>query len=589
MRLNNLVKRPFLLAALTLLAACHDEEKPQPEHEGEGQLVVTVDNGDRQPLTLRIYGEGLEKPLECAVDEAIPETIFASWLPVGEYDVLVVPQATAEVAIGSTDRFASATATVRIPEGAATLPVLDTPVFTAVRSGITLAEGEDNALTLQPKDLRKILRLSVSAPEGLLAGTINATLSGIAQAVNLVTGETTTTATLGMQLPAPGTGSASRTTAGILGIAGAQNNETATGTGNHLLTLTWQSTDGKTLTYSEDVSQQLYKAWQSGADTLELAVTATSNVAIRLYTGILTRAGIDAFDQTPVCVAVGTTAGAYTECWDGTAGNDEITLQPERYYPADGSPLYLRSYYPAAPLENGSVHYTLTGQEDLLLSVEQSGSIANPFHPVKSPLTHRHLLSQLNFKIKLNGASDKYLIRSVKLNGLAQQARVDLFAETVEPIGQAGPVVIYTDPGTGGFPIVGGVVSLPGYVLVQPNAELTLDLVINIDGNPAHDKIFTNVPVNFTGGGTEGGNAYEVEISLEVPGEPDTPDDPNNLEDPESPDNPGTPDDPDNPNNPDIPDVPDKPQEPEASNGIKITITAKVTNWGTGENGGVEI
>lgn len=36
MRLNNLVKRPFLLAALTLLAACHDEEKPQPEHEGEG-------------------------------------------------------------------------------------------------------------------------------------------------------------------------------------------------------------------------------------------------------------------------------------------------------------------------------------------------------------------------------------------------------------------------------------------------------------------------------------------------------------------------------------------------------------------------
>ena len=36
MRLNNLVAKPFLLAAaFVLLAACHDDDKPEPEHEGE--------------------------------------------------------------------------------------------------------------------------------------------------------------------------------------------------------------------------------------------------------------------------------------------------------------------------------------------------------------------------------------------------------------------------------------------------------------------------------------------------------------------------------------------------------------------------
>lgn len=580
MRLKDLVIKPFLLAGLLLLAACHDEEKPQPEHEGEGQLIVTVDDAGGQPLTLRIYGEGPGEPLEYAVGGDNPATTLAVWLPVGDYDVLVVPQETEQVAISGTDQFATAVAAVRIPEGTATLPAVDAPVCTAARSGITLVGGEDNLLTLQPKDIRKVVRLTVTAPEGLIAGTINATLSGIAQAVNLADGEVTSGATLGITLPAPDARAISQSSAAILGIVATPDAGPA---GNHLLTLTWQSADGKAASYSEDVSAQLYKAFQSGADTLDLAVTATSNVAIRLYTGILTRASIDAFDRTPVCVAVGTASGSYTECWEGIAGNNEITLQPERYYPADGSPVHLRSYYPAAPLENGSVHYTLTGQEDLLLSGEQSGSIANRFHPEKSPLIHRHLLAQLNFKIKLDGASDSYRIRSVKLNGLAQQARVDLFSETVEPIGTAAPIVIYTDPGTGGFPITNGVVSLPGYVLVQPDAELTLDLVINIDGNPAHDKVFTNIPVKFTGGSSEGGSAYEVEISLEVPGNPDTPENP---DDPDTPDNPNNPDYPDTP---DVPSKPDVPQEPDATDGIKITITAKVTNWINGDNGGVQV
>ncbi|WP_455640585.1 fimbrillin family protein [Parabacteroides sp.] len=311
-------------------------------------------------------------------------------------------------------------------------------------------------------------------------------------------------------------------------------------------------------------------------------MTASARVPIRLYTAIQTRALVDAFDNTPVNIAAGSGKGLYTESWAARATTGEIVLDPERYYPADGSPVFLRGYYPPAPLENGKVHYTLTGQEDLMLSVEQSGTLAERFDAVRSPLVYSHLLTQLNFKIKLNGAPDTYKLRSLTLDGLAAGAQVDLFAGTIEPVGKAEPLIIYIDNGTGGFPITDGVLSLPGYVLVQPNAELTMDLVLNIDGNPAHDLVFNDIPVRFTDG-SEGGNAYVVEIDLTIPETPDKPDVPDT---PDEPDDPNPPVDPDVP---DVPDVPDPPTPPVKPEDITVTITARVTEWNKGQDGSIEI
>ena len=165
---------------------------------------------------------------------------------------------------------------------------------------------------------------------------------------------------------------------------------------------------------------------------------------------------------------------------------------------------------------------------------------------------------------------------------MAAQAQVDLFAGTVHPVGKAAPLIIYTDPGTGGFPIVDGVLSLPGYVLVQPNAELTMDLILNIDNNPSHDLAFTDIPVRFTEG-SEGGNAYTVEIELKIPDTPDEPDTP------DTPDEPDTPDTPDTPDDPNVPDVPDNPDTPDNPKDVTITITAKVTDWKNGQDGSIDI
>lgn len=584
MRLDYLVAKPFLLATFLLLAACHDDDKPQ--HEGEGQLMVTVDNPGNQALTLRVFGKGLEEPLENRFEAGNAADVLEAWLPVGAYDALLTGSSE-EITLDATGSFDAATAIVNIPESSSTMPALDSPVYVAAHSDITVTEGEKRELSLTPEDIRQILRLTVTVSDGRITSPIEATLGSVAREVSLVTSDPVSSATLGLSLPAPGAKQTSRALAGILGIVWPRENESATTDNGHLLTLTWQTADGKKQTYSEDVSEQLFRPSQSGADTLDLAVTIreeAANVPIHLYTGIKTRAMIDEFKQTPVCIAAGTTAGQYTESWDGTATDGEILLTPERYYPADGSPLFLRGYHPVAPLTNGEVKYTLTGQEDLMLSVEQSGSLTDRFSAVKTPLTYSHLLSQLNFTLRLKGAPKNYRVRSVHLNGMAASAVVTLFSGKVEPIGTAGPVVVYSDPGTGGFPIVDGVVTLPGYVLVQPEASLTLDLVLNIDGNPANDLSFKDLPVQFGEGGTEGGSAYEVEISLEIPDTPDPAPDPDPTPDPDDPDDPVTPDIPD----PDPP-TPPTPPEPDAENGVKVTVKAKVIDWSKGDSGNVGV
>lgn len=302
MRLNNLVAKPFLLAAaFVLLAACHDDDKPEPEHEGEGQLIVTVENPGAQALALRIFGDGLTEPLESRFDAANATGKLDKWLPAGQYDALLTTDDPEAVTIDGTDGFATATATVRVPEGSTIMPALNTPVYVAGRSGISLTEGKTNELTLQPEDIRKILRLTVTAPGRQIAGSLDATLQGIARGVNLATEEITSSATLGMLLPTPDAQKVCSTTAGILGIAWPEDVDPGTSSDTHLLTLSWQGTDGKKQTYSEDVSAQLYRATETGADTLDLAIAIPeeiAKVAIHLYTGIRTRATVDAFDGT---------------------------------------------------------------------------------------------------------------------------------------------------------------------------------------------------------------------------------------------------------------------------------------------------
>ena len=244
-------------------------------------------------------------------------------------------------------------------------------------------------------------------------------------------------------------------------------------------------------------------------------------IPIQLYTGIRTRAAVDAFDGTPVCVACGSVSGSYTQCWDGVATGNEITLVPVRYYPTDGSHVYLRGFYPPAPLtEDGTLTYTLTGEEDLMLTAEQSGSAENPFTAdTEKMLVHRHLLTQLSFRLKLDVENpEQYSIRSLRLNGLAKEVTLSLLTEKLECGTPAPPVILYDSEKSGNcFPFEAGVAELPGFVLVQPEAEFTIDLRLATDEEPENDLVYTGLPIHFEGGVGEGGISYTVSVEIPDP------------------------------------------------------------------------
>lgn len=244
-------------------------------------------------------------------------------------------------------------------------------------------------------------------------------------------------------------------------------------------------------------------------------------LAIRLYTGIQTRAAVDAFQSTPVGIACGTVSGVYSQCWDGIATDNEITLTPTRYYPQDGSTLYLRSFYPPAPLgEDGTLTYTLTGEEDLMMTSEQNGSQDAPFaSDADKVLTHRHLLTKLGFRLKLDADNpEQYRIRSLHLDGLAQEVTLSLLTEELHCSDNTSAVKVYMAAAEdSGLPFEEGVAELPSFVLVQPGAEFTIDLRLAVDDNPENDLNYTDLPISFEGGSGGGGIAYTVSVDIPDP------------------------------------------------------------------------
>ena len=243
--------------------------------------------------------------------------------------------------------------------------------------------------------------------------------------------------------------------------------------------------------------------------------------AVRLYTDILARTAVDKFDDTPVCIARATSPGVYAECWDGIAANGEITLVPARYYPADGTSLCLRGYYPPAPIgDGGVVTYTLTGKEDLMASEECTGSRDDPFSPETGKnMIFKHLLAKLSFIVEVKGDFPPgFRLRELSLEGLASSARVTLRDGTLVCEGNAVPVPLYSVPeNEEGLLFDGGSVNIPGTLLVQPGAEFTMDIMLSADSDREHDLAYPGCPVEFEEGEVEGGKAYRVKIVLPSP------------------------------------------------------------------------
>ena len=113
----------------------------------------------------------------------------------------------------------------------------------------------------------------------------------------------------------------------------------------------------------------------------------------------------------------------------GGTGNTVLTFEPEQTYLAEDGESILIGYYPRKALNSGttnpvSVTYTITGEEDIMATGVQTGSLTDKLET----FTFNHLLTQLQFKCTGSaGAIAKWTaIASIKVKNVATGLKLSL-------------------------------------------------------------------------------------------------------------------------------------------------------------------
>lgn len=112
----------------------------------------------------------------------------------------------------------------------------------------------------------------------------------------------------------------------------------------------------------------------------------------------------------------------------GGAGNTALTFEPEQTYLAEEGESVLIGYYPrkepSGTTNPASVIYTITGDEDIMATGVQTGSLVDKFET----FTFSHLLTQLQFKcVGSAGAISKWTaVASIKVKNVATGLKLSL-------------------------------------------------------------------------------------------------------------------------------------------------------------------
>lgn len=128
-----------------------------------------------------------------------------------------------------------------------------------------------------------------------------------------------------------------------------------------------------------------------------------AKVPIELNAGVIevsSKAVVNKGDAFEAQVIASATQGDYTtSSWNGDIAvnsNGKVTFAPIQYYPTDGSTMYMTGYSPRAIATNGIVAYTIEGNNDIMVSQEESGSKTDK---TDKALAFEHLLTQLQIKV----------------------------------------------------------------------------------------------------------------------------------------------------------------------------------------------
>lgn len=250
---------------------------------------------------------------------------------------------------------------------------------------------------------------------------------------------------------------------------------------------------------------------------------------VRLNSDIVsdTRSSINVFNGETVAFAKGDVSGSYTEVWPAVADQTDTRLVDRHLYPADGSRIYLRAYYPSNPIADGRTVYHLDGRTDLMATTEHSGNMMDNFSLPDKIFLFNHLLAQVNFAVRLTGgeANEGVRLSYLRLRGSRPEATLLLSEARPEQLpevlfdGESQPYTAYVEPSRyGGILLSSSPVSLPYSLLVEPGASLTLDVRLHL--SPTETKEYRGLAIRFDdlGGLSRPGTAYLINVGIRPSG-----------------------------------------------------------------------
>lgn len=220
--------------------------------------------------------------------------------------------------------------------------------------------------------------------------------------------------------------------------------------------------------------------------------------------------------------AVGWNSPSINAVRKGGGGTTVLTFDPEQSYLPDNKTTALIGYYPRESLNDGttdpvSVTYTITGDEDIMATGVQTGSLTDKFET----FTFKHLLTQLQFKCTGSaGAIAKWTaVTSIKVKNVSTGLKLSLDKTEGAQLTATGTanqtLTVKNCPSE---------VSLPdaenpstGYLLLYPTVNwgtedlpISLEVVATYDESP---KTLT-VPVNNIEGGVKPGQSHLITLTF---------------------------------------------------------------------------
>lgn len=258
----------------------------------------------------------------------------------------------------------------------------------------------------------------------------------------------------------------------------------------------------------------------------EINEVVEAKVPIELNAGVMeitTKAAINKGEAFDAKVIASLTSKTYStlEWTAADAGNisvnagGTVTFTPTQYYPADGKDIYMVGIAPrpTGTISNGTIDYTITGEQDIMFANEISGSKTKNGKADKE-LAFEHLLTQL--KIKVIAENQEAInawgtITSIDVVDAATVLTLNLNDGTIDEATAPEKKNLSLQGFTTAMPIPSSIATDAGYSMVLPKTTGNYQLLVKTSNNNTGATI---TPTNLTK--LDASTAYEITLTFKA-------------------------------------------------------------------------